>query len=150
MERLGRIKHADLGPCVRISAMIDRREQEYLFPIDQSRHAMHPRHPTGYHADGTCAGSFSPSLSFYNELCRYAGFKWHVAEHDQQAGMSDFPPSNEAEKTDIPLHKRILRAIRRYLFPRCHNATHPPHRPGSREDCPACEEWWITHNSTGF
>lgn len=78
-ERLGRDKHPMFGDCVKIACMIDRKREVVLFPVDQRERARHPKHATGYDPEtGESMGCYSPSLSFYSELCRYAQFRWKV------------------------------------------------------------------------
>lgn len=87
MERLGRETHSQLGKGVWVrNAFWEGPEapgetgrtvfQKAFFPIDQSRRAAHPRHPSGYDAEGRRVACVSPSCSFYRDLCRYAGFRW--------------------------------------------------------------------------
>lgn len=50
-----------------------------LFPVDQSKVATHPRHPSGFCMEtGARNACISPSVSFYSDLCSYAGFRWEA------------------------------------------------------------------------
>lgn len=83
MERLGKVSHPLIGSMVKVALVTwdgsrqrqDRRE--LLFPTDQRRITMHPKHPTGFDPEtGTPAASVAPSCSFYADLCRYGQFRW--------------------------------------------------------------------------
>jgi hypothetical protein len=88
IERLGRVKHPVLGDCVKVKLRHwvgpvyagDKGKEvwtDYLFPRDQFNHAMHPRHASGFDPNGkNVTGCFSPSLSYFSELCKYANFRW--------------------------------------------------------------------------
>ncbi|MFT3967382.1 MAG: hypothetical protein QM690_16020 [Sphingobium sp.] len=75
-ERLGRVNHGILGPCVRMAATIDRQRMVMLFPVDQSKGTQHKKHLNGYGEDGQYRLCLSPTVSFHGDLCRYAQFKW--------------------------------------------------------------------------
>ena len=86
MERLGRFDHPEHGKGVRVKVRSwegplragDRGREvftEYYFPRNQFNHFMHPKHPTGYDTNGMRC-SFSPSLSYYKDLCAYGQFQW--------------------------------------------------------------------------
>jgi len=54
-----------------------------FFPRNQAALTHHPRHPRGLRREGKAmvpAGDFSPSLSFYSELCRRVQFVWRDSE----------------------------------------------------------------------
>lgn len=81
LERLGKLKHPEHGPCVRAAFYTwdgtRHVRTEAIFPVRQAKHTCHPRHPTGYdeRTDDRVA-SVSPSCSFYSDLCRFGNFKW--------------------------------------------------------------------------
>lgn len=99
MERLGRVKHPDLGECVKVRlwswegpAELGEAgqyvSQVLLFPKHQHGRVKHPRHPTGYAVDGniiTGRASVSPSCSYYSELCRYGEFRFSARAKDSPA-----------------------------------------------------------------
>lgn len=82
MKRVRRGSHWALGKYVIVNTRSwdgwTQRElwTESLFPINQSSHTMHPRHPTGYCVQTGAPASYAPSLSYYKDLCKYAGFRW--------------------------------------------------------------------------
>jgi hypothetical protein len=89
MERVGRVKHPTLGPCVTVKVRHwegpDRpsgkgREvwQTLLFPRDQFEHAQGPaRAPVGFNEVGDRVLVISGSVSYRSELDRYGNFRWH-------------------------------------------------------------------------
>lgn len=87
LQRLGRVKHPDLGECVRVklrewegpTAPGERGRERWtahLFPVRQAGRATNPRTPSGYDDSGRRTACVSPSASYHGELCRYANFRW--------------------------------------------------------------------------
>lgn len=89
LQRLGRKKHPVLGEGVEVAyRQWDgwRQREEWCrewFPVRQVGLTKHPRCPTGYPvsilqgpdipAPTACV---SRSASYYEDLCKYAGFRW--------------------------------------------------------------------------
>jgi hypothetical protein len=111
MVRLGKVEHPVHGKGVRVrvrtwhgavAAGAEGHESwdDYFFPRDQRR-AMHPRHPTGYLMHDTGDGrkngapaSFSPSLNYYADLCRFGAFSW------RRAGPAEPPSADHGPVAD--------------------------------------------------
>lgn len=94
LQLVGRFKnHAELGEGIRVilrswegptrpGEVGRERFTEHLFPRDQRKHEMHPRHPTGYDpVTLDRSASVSPSCSYYRELCRLGRFRWAERRH---------------------------------------------------------------------
>lgn len=87
-QRLGRSKHPVLGPGVEVIYRLwdgwRQREvwEKSWFPTNQAGITLHPRSPTGYSVESLKLeqpvrnACVSRSVSFYEELCRYASFRW--------------------------------------------------------------------------
>jgi hypothetical protein len=90
LTRLGRVKHPKLGPCVKIEVRLDYKQQQFLFPKNQSplracntdetwtvySASRSRRAVEGFRLDGTTYGLFTPAVSFFNDLIKYGEFRW--------------------------------------------------------------------------